>query len=157
MHFVNDLVRGIGEVDHSGAIAGGDPGPSSSVGLEMLVLKIIEEGREGTYSAFNENVLGGGTSCSDSIDTCLVKLSDKSVGRLIVELVIAVEDHIVVGGEFGSDVSPEGLEVRCGSEDGAVVSSKVVGIDNSVSASCSNKFNSGLKSGKVSGIEGSSH
>lgn len=79
-------------------------------------------------------VLGGSASCSDSIDTSLVELSNKSVGRFIVEFILAIKDHIVVGCELSSYVGPESLEVGRGSEDCAIVSSKVVRVNNSMSS-----------------------
>lgn len=110
-----------------------------------------------TYSAFDEDVLGGSTSCSDTVDTSLVELSNDSVGRFIVEFIVAIKDDIVVGCELGRDIGPESLEVRCRSEHGAIVSSKVVRVNNGMSPSSGDELNGSLESGKISGIERRSH
>lgn len=64
-----------------------------------------------TYSAFNEDVLASCAGSSNTIDAGLVQGSNKSVGRLVMEFVVAVKDNIVVGGKFSSHILPEGLEV----------------------------------------------
>lgn len=74
-----------------------------------------------------------------------------------MELVIAIEDNIIIGLELGSDIGPEGLEVRCRSENGAVVSSKIVRIDNSMPPSCCDEIDDSSKGSEVGGIERGGH
>ena len=88
-----------------------------------------------THGPFYENVLRSSASGSDSINTSLVKVGNKSVRRFIVKFVIAIEDDIVVGSKLGSEVGPEGFKIRRRSKNGAVVSAKVLGVKHSVSSS----------------------
>jgi hypothetical protein len=62
------------------------------------------------YSSFDENVLGGGTSGSDSINACLVQIHNQLVGRFIMELIVAVEDDVTVRLELRCNIRPECLK-----------------------------------------------
>lgn len=56
-----------------------------------------------------------------------------------MELIVAVEDNLVVGLELSRQICPKGLEVRCRGKDGAIIASKVVGVENGIFTSGRNE------------------
>lgn len=137
MHLVDkQVVDGIGNVAHVLAVSGRGPGPGTSV--------------RGTL---DEDVLGGGSSATDTVHAGLVELCGLGVGGHVVGLVDAVEHHLVVGLERTSQVGPEGLEVRIGRDDLALVAGVVVGLDHGVLASVGDVVDDGGKVLQVIGVQ----
>ena len=84
-------------------VYGCGPGPGAGVGV-----------------AFGCDVLGRGACCADAVDGGLVELDDEGLGHVVV-FVVGVEDHFAVGGVWGGDGFPEGLEAGCVCDDVVVV------------------------------------
>jgi hypothetical protein len=74
-----------------------------------------------------------------------------------MELVVAIKDNISVGLELSSYIGPESLKVGCRSKDGAIISAKVVRIDDSMSSSGSDEAYHVGESSEVGWVEFRSH
>ena len=141
MHLVDEqVVDRVGDVAHVLAVARGGPGPGP-----------------GVRGALHEDVLGGGAGAADAVDAGLHELRGLGVGGHVVGLVVAVEDHVRVVRELGRQVGPEGLEVRGGRDDAAVVAGVVVGVQHRVLASVRDVLDDGGEVGKVVGVERGGH
>lgn len=68
MHLVDDLVLGVGQTLHVVVVAG--PGPGAGPGI-----------------ALDEDVLGGGTSGTDTVDGSLVQVEDEGLIHVVVLVV----------------------------------------------------------------------
>ena len=74
-----------------------------------------------------------------------------------MELIVAIKDDIVVGLELRSHIGPERLEIGSGGENGAVVSAKVVRINDCMASSCGDEVDDSSQISQVGCIEGGSH
>ena len=74
-----------------------------------------------------------------------------------MELIVAIKDYVIVRLELRRNIGPESLEIRCGSEDRAVVSAEVMRVDNCVSASGSDEVDDCCEGCEVGGVEGGRH
>lgn len=119
VHLVDEqVVDRVGDVAHVLAVTRGSPGPGSRV-----------------RGSLDEDVLAGGAGATNTVDAGLVELCGLGVGGHVVGLVDAVEHHLVVGLEGSGQVGPEGLKVRSGRDDVALVAGVVVGLNHRVLAS----------------------
>ena len=101
--------------------------------------------------SFDENILARRSRSPDVINTGWIQIHHQLVRRLIVEFVVAVEDHFAVGVHY-CHVRPIGLKVRGGIEDRAVGSPVVVGIKDSVHTGRGEVRDCVRESGKICGV-----
>ena len=126
MHLVDELVGGVGEAAHGGAVVAGAvvvvPRPGARVGV-----------------AFRCDVLGGGAGGADAVDGGLVEGDDEGLVHVVV-LVVGVEDDLGVAGVLLGELLPPRLEAGGVGDDGVVEAAVVVWGDHGIRALAGDVF-----------------
>ena len=116
VHLVYQFVLWVFQINHTGAVAGGNPRPCASPAV-----------------ALRGDVLFCGACGADAVDGGLVEVEDELLVHVMV-FVVCVEDDEVVVFVFGGDVGPPGFEGGCVGYDVAEEAAVVVRLDHGVGA-----------------------